>query len=118
MRYRMFTELILTGTMLLTGACQKEKGYTGFMKPSDGEETVISVRTDKAAYKPGETIRFTASATPGADVYVRYMHLAKSSVNNHSIHRNGAGPHRPGTTKGTWPRFTKPHRPARKSLEL
>lgn len=37
MRYRMFTELILTGTMLLTGACQKEKGYTGFMKPSDGE---------------------------------------------------------------------------------
>lgn len=40
MRYRMFTELILTGTMLLTGACQKEKGYTGFMKPSDGEETV------------------------------------------------------------------------------
>ena len=53
MRYRMFTELILTGTMLLTGACQKEKGYTGFMKPSDGEETVISVRTDKAAYKPG-----------------------------------------------------------------
>lgn len=77
MRYRMFTELILTGTMLLTGACQKEKGYTGFMKPSDGEETVISVRTDKAAYKPGETIRFTASATPGADVYVRYMHLGK-----------------------------------------
>ena len=43
--------------MLLTGACQKEKGYTGFMKPSDGEETVISVRTDKAAYKPGETIK-------------------------------------------------------------
>lgn len=38
---------------------------------------MISVVTDKAAYKPGETIRFTASATPGADVYVRYMHLGK-----------------------------------------
>lgn len=62
--------------MLLTGACQKEKGYTGFVKPTE-EETVISVSTDKAAYRPGETIRFTASANPGADVTVRYMHLGK-----------------------------------------
>lgn len=118
MRYRMFTELILTGTMLLTGACQKEKGYTGFMKPSDGEETVISVRTDKAAYKPGETIRFTASATPGADVYVRYMHLGKvvSEQPLNSSEWSWTAPS--GNYKGTWPRFTKPHRPARKSLEL
>lgn len=73
----MFTELILTGAILFAGACQKEKGYTGFVKPSDGEQTEISVSTDKATYRPGETIIFTASANLGADVSVRYVHLGR-----------------------------------------
>ena len=37
-----------------------------------------SLKTDKAAYKPGETVRFTLDNFPGGEVYVRYSQAGKA----------------------------------------
>lgn len=74
-----FTNLLLIGAVIASCACQKERGYTGFVDPdSVTREISLSVSTDKACYAPGEAVRFTATANPvGSGTHVRYLHLGK-----------------------------------------
>ena len=45
---------ILTITCLTATACQKERGYTGFVDPSESSIAQMSISTDKAMYAPGD----------------------------------------------------------------
>ncbi len=71
--------VLLLGAVIASCACQKERGYTGFVDPdSITRDITLSVSTDKACYAPGETIRFTATANPvGSGAHIRCLHLGK-----------------------------------------
>lgn len=60
---------------LLAASCEKEQGYTGFVDPAAAANAQIALSTDKAAYRPGERIAFTAEGMPLGAIYVRYRHL-------------------------------------------
>ena len=65
--------LVLT----VSAACQKELGYTGFVDQDAAASAEISLSTDKAVYKAGETVNFSASSMPEGAIYVRYKHLGE-----------------------------------------
>lgn len=73
----MIFTILAAGLMFGTSACQKELGYTGFVDQNAPAEAGISLSTDKAVYKPGETVTFTASEMPAGAIYIRYMHLGE-----------------------------------------
>ena len=66
---------ILTITCLTATACQKERGYTGFVDPSESSIAQMSISTDKAMYAPGETVTFTIENPSSGSMKVRYRHL-------------------------------------------
>ncbi|MBE6250337.1 MAG: cycloisomaltooligosaccharide glucanotransferase [Bacteroidales bacterium] len=74
---RLTTSIIMALTYLLCLSCQKERGYTGFVDPSDSpmENMVISI--DKAVYAPGETITFSLKNYAASTMHVRYRHLGE-----------------------------------------
>ena len=66
---------ILTITCLTATACQKERGYTGFVDPSESSIAQMSISTDKTMYAPGETVTFTIENPSSGSMKVRYRHL-------------------------------------------
>lgn len=77
---RIISAVLITGA-LISCACNKEEGNTGFNtddNPKEDKGKAVTLTTDKACYAPGETITFTASEKPAANTYVRYMHLGKA----------------------------------------
>ena len=75
---RMIINTIALGLVLtVSAACQKELGYTGFVDQDAAASAEISLSTDKAVYKAGETVNFSASSMPEGAIYVRYKHLGE-----------------------------------------
>lgn len=75
---RMIFNIIALGLVLtVSAACQKELGYTGFVDQDAAASAEISLSTDKAVYKAGETVNFSASSMPEGAIYVRYKHLGE-----------------------------------------
>ena len=68
---------ILTLTCLTSTACQKERGYTGFVDPSESSIVQMSISTDKAMYAPGEKVTFTIENPSSGSMKVRYRHLGE-----------------------------------------
>ena len=73
---------LLAGCIACT-SCRKEAGYTGFVTPGEENGAELEVITDKASYKPGETVSFKLSKTPSGELDVRYLHLGET-VYEHS----------------------------------
>lgn len=66
---------LLAISLLLCTACQKERGYTGFVDPSESTIAEMSISTDKACYAPGETVTFTVENPSSSSLKIRYRHL-------------------------------------------
>lgn len=63
--------------LLLFTACQKERGYTGFVDATESAIPEISISTDKAIYKPGEIVKFSLENASSGSRNVRYRHLGE-----------------------------------------
>ena len=72
-----FNTIALGLVLTVSVACQKELGYTGFVDQDAAASAEISLSTDKAVYKAGETVNFSASSMPEGAIYVRYKHLGE-----------------------------------------
>lgn len=72
-----FNTIALGLVLTVSAACQKELGYTGFVDQDAAASAEISLSTDKAVYKAGETVNFSASSMPEGAIYVRYKHLGE-----------------------------------------
>lgn len=62
-------------SLFLTYSCQKERGYTGFVDPSESSIEQMSISADKAIYAPGQTANFTINSSASNVMKVRYRHL-------------------------------------------
>lgn len=72
-----FNTIALGLVLTVSAACQKELGYTGFVDQDAAASAEISLSTDKAVYKAGEMVNFSASSMPEGAIYVRYKHLGE-----------------------------------------
>ena len=77
MKRMIFNTIALGLVLTVSAACQKELGYTGFVDQDAAASAEISLSTDKAVYKAGETVNFSASSMPEGAIYVRYKHLGE-----------------------------------------
>ena len=77
MKRMIFNTIALGLVLTVSAACQKELGYTGFVDQDAAASAEISLSTDKAVYKAGETVNFSASSMPERAIYVRYKHLGQ-----------------------------------------
>ena len=77
MKRMIFNTIALGLVLTVSAACQKELGYTGFVDQDAAASAEISLSTDKAVYKAGETVNFSASSMPEGAIYVRYKHLGQ-----------------------------------------
>ena len=77
MKRMIFNTIALGLVLTVSAACQKELGYTGFVDQDAAASAEISLSTDKAVYKAGETVNFSASSMPSGAIYVRYKHLGQ-----------------------------------------
>ena len=65
----------------------------------------VGLSTDKAFYKPGEKVVFTADNALPAGTKVRYR-LSGETVGEESVNGTGRGSRLPPISKDTWQRFT------------
>ncbi len=77
MKRMIFNTIALGLVLTVSAACQKELGYTGFVDQDAAASAEISLSTDKAVYKAGEIVNFSASSMPEGAIYVRYKHLGE-----------------------------------------
>ncbi len=84
----MLTNIKFLFALLFIFGCKKDMGSSGSPGNTYSADTTVSIKTDKAMYKPGEVISFTIDKTLPATSKIRYRQLntviAESTVSGNS----------------------------------
>ena len=106
-----FNTIALGLVLTVSAACQKELGYTGFVDQDAAASAEISLSTDKAVYKAGETVNFSASSMHTS------ISASSSEQNRPSQGTPGHGLPRQKISKAIWRKSTRKALPEKRSWQ-